>query len=276
MSRPSHDVVPVAGRMSVVVPTRNNARTIARCLRSVRLQTHDNVELIVVDNHSDDATAAIAAEHADRVMVAGPERSAQRNIGAAASSGEWVCFIDSDMVLTANVVGDAVALMRRDPTTAAIIVPERAVGAGFWVRCRDLEKRCYDGSEAEAARVYRRDVFLEAGGYDEELTGGEDWDLPDRLLAAGHRIGRVRAVINHDEGRPTLAEVYRKKRYYGGGVTRYLSRHKGRAVRRFVRTSLLSRPRLLLAAPHVTAGMFVLKAAEAAGLLTGMVRRRAH
>lgn len=275
MSKPSREIAPVTGRMSVVVPTRNNERTIARCLRSVRIQTHGDVELVVVDNYSDDATSTIAAEHADRLIVSGPERSAQRNIGATVASGEWVFFVDSDMILTADVVRDAAAVLQQEPATAAVVVPERAVGRGFWTRCRDLEKRCYDGSEAEAARVYRRDVFLTIGGYDERLVGGEDWDLPDRMIATGHRIGRVQAVINHDEGRPTLAAVYRKKRYYGRGATRYLSLHRGRAVRRFVRTSLVSRPRLLIAEPHVALGMFILKATEAAGLLTGMARRQA-
>lgn len=274
MSRPPHDIASVAGRMSVVVPTRNNERTIARCLRSIRTQTWRDVELIVVDNHSDDATAATASGLADRVIVAGPERSGQRNRGAAMASGEWLFFVDSDMVLTPAVAEQAAHALIEDPALGALIAPERAVGSGFWTRCRGLEKRCYDGSEAEAARIFRRDVFAAVGGYDESLTGGEDWDLPDRVSAAGHSIGRITAVIHHDEGRPTLREAYRKKRYYGSGVTSYVRRHRRRALRRLARTSLLSQPRLLLTEPHVTLGMFTLKCAEAAGLVAGMVRRQ--
>lgn len=274
MSTPSHNIAVVARRMSVIVPTRNNQRTIAKCLRSIRTQTWRDVELIVVDNHSDDATAAIAAGLADRVMIAGPERSEQRNRGAAAASGEWLFFVDSDMALTPRVAEQAARVLIEDPGVAALIAPERAVGSGFWTRCRGLEKRCYDGSEAEAARVFRRDVFAAIGGYDESLTGGEDWDLPDRVSAAGYSIGRVAAVINHNEGRPTLRAAYRKKRYYGGGVASYVSKRRSRALRRLARTSLLSQPRLLLAEPHVALGMFALKAAEAAGLVAGMVRRQ--
>ena len=60
--------------VSVVVPTRNSARTIERCLRSIRAQSHPEVELIVVDNDSDDATPELAVGIADLVLHAGPER----------------------------------------------------------------------------------------------------------------------------------------------------------------------------------------------------------
>lgn len=53
-----------SARVTVVVPTRNNERTIDACLRSVTAQSVP-VTLVVVDNHSTDATATIAAEHAD-------------------------------------------------------------------------------------------------------------------------------------------------------------------------------------------------------------------
>ena len=53
-------------RVTVVVPTREAARTLDRCLASVRAQTHPRVELVVVDNHSTDDTVSIAHRHADR------------------------------------------------------------------------------------------------------------------------------------------------------------------------------------------------------------------
>ena len=81
--------------VSVVVPTRNNERTIESCLASVREQTHPAIELIVVDNGSDDATWAIAERFAHRVVAGGPERSAQRNLGIALATGPWLLWLDS-------------------------------------------------------------------------------------------------------------------------------------------------------------------------------------
>ncbi len=69
--------------VSFVVPTRNSARTIAACVMSLRKQSYADVEIVVVDNDSTDGTAQrAAAAGADRVVVAGPERCAQRNRGA--------------------------------------------------------------------------------------------------------------------------------------------------------------------------------------------------
>ena len=73
-----------------MVPTRDSARTIESCLGSLRAQTHPDVEVIVVDNHSTDPTGALAARYADIVAERGPERCAQRNHGTAVSTGEVV------------------------------------------------------------------------------------------------------------------------------------------------------------------------------------------
>src|SRR5687768_3411679 len=73
--------------VSVVVPTRNSQRTIERCLRSIREQSYPAIELVVVDNFSTDDTFQISTELADLVISAGPERSAQRNLGIERASG---------------------------------------------------------------------------------------------------------------------------------------------------------------------------------------------
>src|SRR5438093_11547332 len=90
--------------VSVVVPTRNSAPFLDVCLGSIRAQTYPAVELIVVDNHSSDNTLSIARRWTDRVFTQGPERSTQRNYGARQAAGEYLLFVDSDMVLSAKVV----------------------------------------------------------------------------------------------------------------------------------------------------------------------------
>jgi len=56
--------------VTVVVPTKNAERTLGACLASVRQQTGHAVELIVVDNHSTDASVEIARRYADAVEIA--------------------------------------------------------------------------------------------------------------------------------------------------------------------------------------------------------------
>ena len=78
-------------KISFVVPTKNSARTLASCLASLRGQTHEDVEVIVVDNHSDDDTLQIAGRYGHVVETFGPERSAQRNRGMPCRRGTSWC-----------------------------------------------------------------------------------------------------------------------------------------------------------------------------------------
>lgn len=96
-----------APSLSVIVPARNEERTIARCVRSLLAQTHPDCEIVVVDDRSDDATAAILAELAGEdarlTVVAGeplpdgwvgkPWALAQ---GAQRAGGAWLLFTDAD------------------------------------------------------------------------------------------------------------------------------------------------------------------------------------
>jgi glycosyltransferase involved in cell wall biosynthesis len=255
--------------VTVVVPTKNTERTLARCLESIKAQAYPEVELVVVDNSSTDATQAIAKEYADQVVTFGPERSAQRNHGWRIGSGEYLIFIDADMVLNSAIVGEAVEAFQQDEKLGALVIPELAFGEGFLARCRELEKQLYLGdSRVEAARAFPRRVLDEVGGYDEEITGFEDWELPDRIRAAGYQVGRVTSLIMHDEGRISLRKAFSKKRYYGHWLPRYRKVQKA-VPRQLGRPGLLSKPGLLLRSPHRFAGLVVLKTAEWSGLALG-------
>jgi arabinofuranan 3-O-arabinosyltransferase len=232
--------------------------------------------LIVVDNHSTDATLTIAQRHADRVATIGPERSAQRNHGAELASGEHLLFIDSDMVLQPDVTTDAVGVLGRTGMPA-VIIPEVTCGEGFWTRCRILERSCYTGDDlVEAARLYRRHAFRRAGGFDLALTGGEDWDL-SRRVAQGRPLPRSRTTIIHDEGRTRLRTVYVKRAYYAPGYLRYLSKHGRHALAQcnpILRPAHLRNWRRLAPHPLLTAGMLALKTVEAAAVVQVAVGQR--
>lgn len=250
--------------VSVIVPTRNSGATIRECLESIASQTYRRIELIVVDNHSTDATLEVAHAFTSRVLVVGPERSAQRNAGARASRGKYLMFIDSDMVLTPMVIEQCVQFVRADSTVKGVIIPERSVGEGFWTQCKALERSCYVGDDTiEAARFFDRTVFEEAGGFDESLTGPEDWDFSQRIAQSG-RLRRINVFIDHLEGRLTLHETMRSKYYYGKTLTRYMRKQPEGARRqlRLLRPAFVRHWRRLLAHPILTAGIIVMKASE--------------
>ena len=257
--------------ISFVVPTRNSARTITACVNSLRAQAYQDVEIVVVDNESTDGTAERARQAgADIVVIAGPERCAQRNRGARESHGDIVVFIDSDMVLEPAIAGQIVEQFELHPELGALIIPEHSFGEGFWTKCRVLEKSLYVGNESvEAARAFRREVFEAVGGWNENLTAAEDWDLDDRIRAHGVNVGRVTAFIWHDEGKLRLRGTFGKKRYYGQWIAAYLDAHDD-GSRRIRRSGLVDKKGDLLRHPILTTGMVTLKSVEAAGIYAGM------
>jgi glycosyltransferase involved in cell wall biosynthesis len=263
--------------VSVVVPTRNSARTLAACLESIRAQTHEPLELVVVDNASSDGSDQLATRWADIVLRGGPERSAQRNRGAGKSRGAFLFFVDSDMVLEPYVVAASMEVVARG--VDAVIIPEQSFGDGFWARCKTLERSCYVGDDSiEAARFFRRSVFEAVGGYDEDLDAMEDWDLHERVRQTDARVGRVDALIWHDEGRLRLAPLAAKKFHYGRSFGRYLTKHPRLARRQAqpFRQAFVRNRRRLAADPVTATGMLVMKLSEGvaggAGLVSARVR----
>ena len=262
--------------VSVVVPTRNSAKTLEACLASIRGQTYSAVELIVVDNFSFDATPDIARRYAHVFEQAGPERSAQRNRGAQLASGAYLLMIDSDMVLGERIVGDCVDAALSEGA-AAIVIPERSVGDGFWAACKALERSCYVGDETvEAARFFVKSSFEEHEGYDEEMTGPEDWDLPARMRAGGARISRIDAEIVHLEGALTLRDTMAKKFYYGRQLGPYLSRHPALARRQLfpLRRAFIRQRGRLVRRPLLASGMLFMKTAELTAGALGVASAR--
>jgi len=234
-------------------------------------QTHHDNELIVVDNDSSDGTEGIAGRYADILLHAGPERSAQRNAGLHAAHGEYVLFIDADMVLDPDVVSSVLAQAERG--ARAVAIPEVSFGEGFWSRCKALERCFYaDDPVVSAARFFPRALVQQLGGYDETLHAGEDWDLSMR--ASGDApLAFATATIRHDEGRQTLGALFAKKYYYGKSLPRFVRKCGSRALRRLnpARGSLLCNADRLFRNPIVGAGVVVMKSAELCGILFGMV-----
>lgn len=262
------------GRVSVIIPTHNSSRTMRACVDSVTEQTYQDVELIVVDNHSTDDTADIARAAADRVILTGPERSAQRNRGFEAATGEFVLFLDSDQVLSPQVVSDAVSEFATNGAVGALVIPEISFGEGFFAGVRAHERRLNQGDPlVEAARIFRREAVIRVGGFDETLTAMEDWDLADRVTADGWGSSRTTASVHHDEGRVVLREVVAKKLYYAKWLRQYVE-DQSTPTRSFSRVHWLTQPKLLFMHPVRTGGLVILKSVEALAFWRGFRRSR--
>ena len=210
--------------VSVIVTTKNEERHIGNCLESVKKQTHprESIEIIVVDNNSSDKTKEIALRYTDKVYDRGPERSAQRNYGVKQAAGKYILYLDSDMTLSPDVIKECVDKCESG-NYIALYIPERIVGEGFWIKVRDFERGFYSATCIDAVRFVRKGKFLESGGFDETLTGPEDWDFDIRIKAAG-KVGIIDSAIYHNEGRFCFSGYLNKKQYYGKAFKKYVNK----------------------------------------------------
>jgi glycosyltransferase involved in cell wall biosynthesis len=263
--------------VSVIITTRNEARNIVACLQAVHTQTvgREQLEIILVDNSSSDDTVALAQPLIDRLLVLGPERSAQRNAGVAAARAPFVLYLDADMRLAPNVIAECLALVETLPDTVGIYIPEIVVGTGYWIRVRNFERSFYDATVIDAVRFIRRDAFMELGGFDLSLCGPEDWDLDRRLRERG-ALRLITAPLHHDEGAFDLRRYIRKKAYYARSFEAYRRKWGNDAVvrkqlgfwYRFVGVFVEQEKwRRLLRHPRLVCGMYFLRVLVGATLL---------
>jgi glycosyltransferase involved in cell wall biosynthesis len=217
--------------VSVLVPTRNSARYLERCLRSIRDQTYLPIEIIVSDNESEDLTEAIARSYADVFLVGGSERSAQVNAAAKVARGEFIFRVDSDFELEPDVVRECVTLATSG-YDAVIVHNSPDTSADLLARIRKFEVDMYKFSyDHSAARFMPRHVFLELGGFREDLTAGEDYDLQNRIAKANFRVGFCTSEALHLDEPRRLLTLLKKYYLYGRDFPNYRSYNQAESRR---------------------------------------------
>ena len=181
--------------LSVVIPVWNRADVIVRCINSVLAQELHDLELIVVDNGSTDATAStVAAIDDPRMRLLTLESnvgaSAARNAGLAVASGTYVAFLDSD---------DAFGPRWSQVVTHAVAMDAAVVTCGFAMldqygqwrydqACQDMGPALFHlvGPFQAGTFVANTALMLACGGYSTELRYSENTELALRLSKHCH------------------------------------------------------------------------------------------
>ncbi|NZA25786.1 glycosyltransferase [Luteimonas sp. SJ-92] len=183
-----------ASRLSVVVPAHDEARRIGATLAALHAAVAAcgvPYEIVVVDDASTDATAAIAGAAGARVVqVAHRHIAAARNAGARAADGDWLLFVDADTHVEAAVVRAARAALAAG-----------AAGGGCAVRFdgyQPLHVRALVALSVLGFRLARiapgcflfctRPAFEAAGGFDERWYAGEDVAMSRALARSGRFV----------------------------------------------------------------------------------------
>lgn len=213
--------------ISIVIPTRNCKASVRRLLASIFAQSGESIETWVVDGSSSDGTPAVASELGAQVLTydtKGDARGKARNLGARASSGQFLLFLDSDMELSDGVLSECLDYLEQG--LDGIILPELNLGTGLIGRVRSWEREVVLKSDSLCfARLIRRDRFFSVGGFDEGILGFEDLDLQASLIEAGCRFTRATRPLLHHEETLGARQYLRKRRYYRKTSHRYKVKH---------------------------------------------------
>jgi glycosyltransferase involved in cell wall biosynthesis len=187
--------------LSIIVPARNAADTLARCLAAIAAQITPDDELLVIDDHSSDATAEVARRFATKVITLPAHRgaAAARNRGAAEATRPVLFFLDADVVLGPRAMERARCDMS-DPAFDAVVgsyddaPAERSPVSMFKNLAHHYFHQRSAGNISSffgACGLVRRRTLLAAGGYDERRfreSSIEDVEFGYRLSDAGARI----------------------------------------------------------------------------------------
>jgi glycosyltransferase involved in cell wall biosynthesis len=223
--------------VSVIIPTLNEQGSIGRCLDALKRMDFpkESFEVILVDNGSHDRTLEIAKSYAIALNLRILQRpkvyvSSLRNLGAAASRGDYLAFLDADVIVSRDWMCAAVAALRRKE--AGIVGgPYHIPGNSSWVAEVWFEyRKPYESGDvsylASGNLFISRTLFTRLGGFDETIETNEDYEFCQRARAAGLPIQAFPELGVEHLGTPQkLSAFYRRERWHGTHVFRVFLRN---------------------------------------------------
>jgi len=238
-------------RVSVLLPCRDAAATLAEAVMSLETQTCTDFEVVAVNDGSLDDTAAVLDEWAardSRVRVVHQARWGlvpALEAACAVATGELLARMDADDVAHADRLARQVALLDAEPELAACgtlvrYVPRATLRNGAlryeaWINAlvtpTDIERELFvECPIPHPTLMVRRGILAAVGGYRDQ-GWPEDYDLVLRLWAGGHRMGKVNAVLL--DWRDSPGRLSRRDRRYDENAFRrckvhFLGRRIGR------------------------------------------------
>lgn len=224
--------------VSVIMPVFNAGRYLKQALGSVSKQTHQDFEVIVVDDGSTDPYTLRLLEDAarlPRLKVCRTENqgpAAARNTAIARARGTYVVPLDADDYLASGFLEQTLAIAERDPTVGIAYTWIGLVGGhrGTWrtggFSVPELLCRC----TLHVTALYRRELWSDVGGYDPRFVESwEDWDFWLTAAARGWKAHCLPQVLAYYRRTPASRELRARRLGVSGRLMRTLVR-KHRAL----------------------------------------------
>ncbi len=190
--------------VSVMIPYYNCKEYIVETVQSILSQSHQNFEIIIVDDGSDPEHADYLREFlvdkpAIRYAVQNNQGvAAARNHAARLAGGKYFLFLDSDDLILPDYIENCVAVLENNPDCKLVYPLAEYFDAqeGLWnLPDYDGLGSLLKGNRIPVISMHRAEDFVSLGWFDENLTTHEDWDLWIRLLSNGGTVIRIPEVL---------------------------------------------------------------------------------
>lgn len=155
--------------VSITIPTYNSSKTLEKTLESVKNQTYKNIEVSIVDSHSQDNTLEIAKKYKADIYKTDWKLLGARKIGVEKARGDYVLLLDSDQVLKPDAIERAVKMIE-EKNLDMLFLGERSYNPKTWLeKLFDLDRiyihETYQADPIEGVllpRFYKKDLLLKA------------------------------------------------------------------------------------------------------------------
>lgn len=188
--------------LSVITACYNHAEYLGECIESVRSQTEQNIEHIIVNDGSTDNSADLmyrASWRDERVTWLNNGTNlglaASQNIGIAAARAPWVLKVDADDRVDPRYVEEILKAASEDPRRNVIFAPAMHFGErnDAYIYPEFNPATMIDQFQIPGPAAFHRTLWEAVGGYDESMRSAEDWDLYIRAqLAVGLTPHQIR------------------------------------------------------------------------------------
>lgn len=115
--------------------------------------------------------------------------------------------------------------MQNHSDIIGLYIPEIIAGNSFWSQIRSFERSFYNATVIDAVRFVRKEDVISIGGFDENLTGPEDWDFDMRIRQIG-KASIISVPLYHHEDEVSITSYVSKKSYYLNSMERYKNKWK--------------------------------------------------
>jgi glycosyltransferase involved in cell wall biosynthesis len=194
----------------VIIPAYNEEAFIENTLQSIENQNYPSLEVIVVDNGSNDSTANIAKKYNVTVVIYNKKHRASiaRNVGALKATGNYLAFLDADSCLSPNSISSLIKYIDSGYSggTCRVLPPEDNLIA----ICQTLIVNKWPrkiGPMYTPFVITSKENFKKIGGWNENLGFAEEIDFQRKLS----RLGRLK--LDLDSYVSTSPRRYQKKGY---------------------------------------------------------------